>query len=102
MFASFPRSGTRLTLGLLLASRTTLSFEGFLGWLLVGLSQSVLLCFLEIVMKFLFSLFGVLGLLCVGFAFLGALFAFPPAECLVFLVCGGLLSFVSMLALESL
>ena len=53
-------------------------------------------------MSLLFRFFGVLGLLFIGLAFLGALFMFPPVECLLLLVCGGLMSFASMLALESL
>ena len=76
--------------------------KGSLGWLLVGSSESVLLCFLEIVMSFVFRFFGVLGLLFIGLAFLGALFMFPPVDCLLLLVGGGLMSFVSMLSLESL
>ena len=67
-----------------------------------GLPRALLLCFLEIVMSLLFRFFGVLGLLFIGLAFLGALFMFPPVDCLLLLVGGGLMSFVSMLALESL
>ena len=67
-----------------------------------GLPRALLLCFLEIVMKFLFSFFGLLGLLFIGLAFLGALFMFPPVDCLLLLVGGFCFAFSSMLALESL
>jgi len=53
-------------------------------------------------MKFLFSFFGLLGLLFIGLAFLGALFMFPPVDCLLLLVGGFCFAFSSMLALESL
>ena len=53
-------------------------------------------------MSLLFRFFGVLGLLFIGLAFLGALFMFPPVDCLLLLVGGGLMSFASMIALESL
>ena len=78
--ASLLRSGTRLTLGLLLASRTTLSFEGFLGWLLVGSSQSVLLC----------NLWRLYAFLCLSgwFSWSARLWAFLP-RCVVHVsACG--------------
>jgi len=53
-------------------------------------------------MSFFFRFFGLLGLLSIGLAFLGALFMFPPVECLLLLVCGGLLTFACSFGLNSL
>ena len=53
-------------------------------------------------MLFVAYLFGSLGLLSIGLAFLGALFMFPPVECLLLLVCGGLLTFACSFGLNSL
>jgi hypothetical protein len=58
--------------------------------------------FLEVPMSFFFRFFGLLGLLSIGLAFLGALFMFPPVECLLLLVCGGLLTFACSFGLNSL
>jgi len=53
-------------------------------------------------MLFVAYLFGSLGLLACGLAFLGALFMFPPVECLVLLVCGFCLAFASSSILNAL
>ena len=53
-------------------------------------------------MLFFAYLVGFLGLLVCGLSFLGALFMFPPVECLLLLVCGGLLTFACSFGLNSL
>jgi len=53
-------------------------------------------------MLFVAYLFGSLGLLACGLAFLGALFMFPPVECLVLLVCGFCLALASSSILNAL
>jgi len=61
---------------------------------------SSFLWLLEFVVSFVFHFFGGLGLVFIGLAVLGALFMFPPLDCLLLLVSGGLISFVSVLALD--
>ena len=57
---------------------------------------------LEFVMSFVFTFLAYVGLLFIGLAFFGALFMFPPVDCLLLLVSGGLISFVSLSNLEDL
>ena len=93
----------------------------FVGYLSLCVKESVclfglaLLCFcippsfrvlclflLESTMSFVFTVFGYLGLIFVGLAALGALFMFPPVECLLLLVCGGLITSASFIALNAI
>jgi len=53
-------------------------------------------------MLFFAYLVGFLGLLVCGLSFLGALFMFPPVECLVLLLCGFCLTFASFCVVNSL
>jgi len=53
-------------------------------------------------MLFVAYLFGSLGLLACGLAFLGALFMFPPVECLVLLLGGVCLTFASFCVIDFL
>ena len=90
----------RLVLGRLFASVLRSVTRLIPGSLVLKLLNSF--SFLEVPMSFFFRFFGLLGLLSIGLAFLGALFMFPPVECLLLLVCGGLLTFACSFGLNSL